>query len=33
LHDKMPICFVALLGIVNQATTFVASLASEHFSC
>ena len=33
LHDKMPICCVALLGIVVRATTFVARLASEHFSC
>ena len=30
---KMPICVVALLGIVVPATTFVARLASEHFSC
>ncbi|OQA33027.1 MAG: hypothetical protein BWY57_01507 [Betaproteobacteria bacterium ADurb.Bin341] len=30
---KMPICIVALLGIVGPATTFVARRASEHFSC
>jgi len=29
---KMPICVVALLGIVVLATTFVARLASELFS-
>ena len=30
---KMPICLVALLGIVGPATTFVARRASVHFSC
>jgi hypothetical protein len=28
---KMPICVVALLGIVGSATTFVARLASGAF--
>jgi hypothetical protein len=30
---KMPICVVALLGFVVRATTYVARLAFERFSC